>query len=228
MSSLITIAALAATLPVAQAADRAPRSAHFVFSSYHVDDEAFDLYSPNDALGSMGLRLEQHLRGPLSLVGSYSRRRVASEYFDSLVNSGKDPSDTEEAALVASFAGQQITLGPKLRHDFGPAFSVYAVGQGLAFVGTTRIDDDPTADDNPSELTMRAWAPGFVAAGGVEFAPKIGSVPLSTFLEMGYNWTAQMDFNDPNIRENGTNEPASMGDLAFRGFYVQLGVGVRF
>jgi hypothetical protein len=37
-----------------------------------------------------------------------------------------------------------------------------------------------------------------------------------------------MSFTDRNIRENGTNAPADMGDLAFRGLYVQTGLGIRF
>ena len=228
MSSLLSLAVFASLSPVAEATERAPRAAHFVVSSYHSNDEAFELYSPNDALGTQGLRLEGDLRGPISLVGSYTRRRVASEYFDSLVDSDQDETDREDAALIAAFSGQQITFGPKVRVDATRSLSLYAVGQGLAFIGTSRLDDDPTTEDNLNQITMRSWAPGFVAAGGAEFAPKVGPVNLSTFLELGYNWTAQMAFEDASVREDGTNEPASMGDMAFRGFYLQWGVGVRF
>jgi hypothetical protein len=228
MFNLLTIAALASALPVAQAEERPAHAAHFVVGSYHSNDEAFDLYSPNDAIGAMGLRLETDLKGPISLVGSYTRKQVSSEYFDSLVENSASNLDREEAALVAGFAGQQITIGPKVHYAVKSAISVYAVGQALAFVGTSRLDDDPGADDNINQLTMRGWAPGFVAAGGVELMPKVGPLKTSTFLEMGYNWTAQLDYSDEAIRENGTNEPAAMGDLAFRGYYVQFGVGVRF
>ena len=164
----------------------------------------------------------------MSLVGSYTRRRVASEYFDSMVESDRDTPESLEAALVAAFTGQQITLGPKLRMDRRGVFSPYVVAQGMAFIGTSRLDDAPSTEDNVNELRMRGWAPGFVAAGGVEAAPTLGPVYLTRFLEMGYNWTAQLELRDEAVRENGTNEPALMGDLAFRGFYVQLGLGLRF
>ena len=160
-------------------------------------------------------------------MATYTRRTVASEYYDSLVESERMP-ERDDAALVAAFTGQQVTVGPKLRVDLGRGFSPYVVGQGLAFIGTSRLDDAPGVDGNPNELRARSWAPGFVAAGGLEYSPSIGPVQLSTFFELGYNWTAQMSFEDANVRENGTNAPAVMGDMAFRGLYVQTGIGVRF
>ena len=228
MSSLLTIAALAVALPTAHAAERGQNALQLVYGSYASNDDAFSLFSPNASIGAAGIRGERDLLGRLSVVGSYTRRTVSSEYYDDLVMSDQYPI-RDEAALVAAFTGQQITVGPKLRHDFGKrAFSAYAVGQGLAFVGTTRLDDAPSEEGNINELQSRSWAPGFVAATGLEFSPTMGRVQLSSFFEVGYNWTAQMSFEDDNVRQNGTNAPASMGDLAFRGAYVQVGVGMRF
>ncbi len=227
MFSLLSIAALAATVPAANASERKPNAVQLVYGGYGSGDDAFSFYSPNNSLGAAGIRGERDLRGPVSLTGTYTRRRVASEYYDSLVESDRMP-ERDEAALVATFTGQQITLGPKVRVDLGRGFSPYVVGQGLAFIGTSRLDDDPGVEGNLNELRNRSWAPGFVAAGGVEYSPSIGAVRLSTFFELGYNWTAQLGFEDESVRERGTNAPADMGDLAFRGVYVQTGIGVRF
>jgi hypothetical protein len=227
MSSFLMIAALAAALPTAHASEREKNAVQLVYGGYGSGDDAFEFYSPNDSLGAAGIRGERDLGANLSLTGSYTRRTVASEYYDGLVESDRMP-ERDEAALVAAFTGQQITLGPKLRVDLKRNLSPYVVGQGLAFIGTSRLDDAPYTDGNPNELQARSWAPGFVAAGGLEYSPRIGPVRLSTFFELGYNWTAQMGFTDRNIRENGTNAPADMGDLAFRGLYVQTGLGIRF
>jgi len=64
----------------------------------------------------------------------------------------------------------------------------------------------------------------------VQLNPQIRRSPvqLSSFLEMGYNWTAALKLTDENIGEHGTNEPASMGELTFRGYYLQAGVGIKF
>jgi len=227
MSSLLTLAAFAAALPVAEANERPKNAVHAVIGAYHTSDDAFNLYSPNDALASPGIRLERDIRGPVSLVGTYTRKRVASEYFESLVENNGDP-DREEAALVAAFIGQQVTFGPKVRFTRSHALSPYLAAKGLAFFGTSRLDDAPEVEDNANELKARGWAPGFVAAGGVEFAPNVGAFTPTAFMEMGYNWTAQLELRDENIAEHGTNEPALMGDMAFRGFYIQLGMGLRF
>ncbi len=228
MSNLLALTALAAVLPTAAASEREKNAVQLVIGSYASNDDAFGLYSPNNVIASPGFRAERDLRGPVSLVGTYTRKRVASEYFDSLVESDQADVEREDAAMVAAFTAQQLTFGPKVRLDLGRALSPYLVGQGLVFIGTSRLDDDPTREGNLNELKARSWAPGFVAAGGMEFSPRVGPVHFSSFLEMGYNWTAQMNFTDENIREHGTNEPADMGDMAFRGFYVQLGLGVRF
>ncbi|HCH65124.1 MAG TPA: hypothetical protein DFR83_20135 [Deltaproteobacteria bacterium] len=227
MSSLLLIAAFSA-LSTAEASERGKNAVHLVYGSYASNDAAFEFYSPNPSIGAAGIRGERALRGPVSLVSTYTRRTVSSEYYDDLILADQMP-EREEAALVAAFTGQQFTVGPKLQLDLGKsAFSTYVVGQGLAFVGTSRLDDAPDEDDNLNQLKARSWAPGFIAAGGLEYSPRVGPIQLSTFVELGYNWTAQMGFEDDSVRESGTNAPADMGDLAFRGFYMQMGLGVRF
>mgnify|MGYP003335200688 CR=1 FL=1 len=99
-----------------------------------------------------------------------------------------------------------------------------AVSNGLA---AARRPSPPAARRKPAAA---AWAPGFITAAGVEVNPQLSALPvqLSSFLEMGYNWTGALKLTDENIAANGTNEPASMGELTFRGYYVQAGVGIKF
>ena len=147
-----------------------------------------------------------------------------------MVDSNPNELERDEAALITGFTGQQFTVGPKLRVEPKPWLGAYVTAQGLAFRGTSRLDDRPEKDENRNQLKAAAWAPGFITAAGVEVNPQLSALPvqLSSFLEMGYNWTGALKLTDENIAANGTNEPASMGELTFRGYYVQAGVGIKF
>jgi len=228
--SLLAIGALALSTPAQAEDDRPTRELHLVTGSYGTGDRHFDFYSPNAAIGASGARLTLGLKGPWSVVAGYTRRTVVSEYFDSLVESSNEALDRDDAALIAGFTGQQVTFGPKVQLDHTPSFGTYLTAQGLAFMGTSRLDDDPTSDENRNQLKSFGWAPGFVTAVGVAYHPKVDRIPFqpSTFLEMGYNWTAQLELTDENVTQHGTNEPASLGELSFRGFYVQAGLGFQF
>jgi len=227
---LLALGAVALSSSAQAADDRPAHEFHLVTGSYASGDRHFEFYSPLNNIGSSGARLGIGLKGPWTLTAGYTRRTVVSEYFNSLVESNNDELDRDDAALITGFTGQQVTLGPKFQIDPKPWLGTYITTQGLLFMGTSRLDDDPTTDDNRNQLKAFDWAPGFVAAAGVQLNPQIRRSPvqLSSFLEMGYNWTAALKLTDENIGEHGTNEPASMGELTFRGYYLQAGVGIKF
>jgi hypothetical protein len=229
-STLLALGALALSSPALAADERPAHEFHLVTGSYGTGDRHFEIYSPLSSIGASGARLGIGLKGPWSIMTGYTRRSVVSEYFDSMVGSNPTEIERDEAALITSFTGQQVTFGPKLQIDPKPWLGTYVTAQGLMFMGSSRLDDDPTTDENPNQLKSFGWAPGFVAAAGIEVNPQIKASPvqLSSFLEMGYNWTAAFELSDENIDKYGTNEPASMGELSFRGYYMQAGIGIKF
>jgi len=228
--SMFTLTFAAGVLfPVAHAADPPPpREVHLVTGSFASGDRHFGLYSPNDHIGASGARLGLRVAGRWSLVGDYTRRTVVSEYSEPMVDNASDTA--EHPTLTASFTGQQVTLGPKFQANPLPWLGTYGTARGLLFFGTTHLDDDPTTDDNPNQLTARARAPGFVAAAGIQVNPVLEqrSVRPSGFFEAGYGWTRPLAFVDDTIQEHSSSAPASMGSLTFRGAYIQAGVGLRF
>ena len=229
-TTLLALGALALSSPALAQDDRAAHEFHLVTGSYGTNDSQFEIYSPNASIGASGARLGIGIKGPWSVMAGYTRRSVVSEYFDSMVGSNPSELERDEAALITSFTGQQVTLGPKFQIDPKPWLGTYVTAQGLMFMGTSRLDDDPSTDENRNQLKSFGWAPGFVTAVGFEVNPQISRSPVqfSSFLEMGYNWTAGLELTDKNIDKYGTNEPASMGELSFRGYYMQAGVGIKF
>lgn len=231
----MTIASIAllALSTAASAADK-DRTVSGVIGSYAANDPAFELVSPMDALGVFGLRVEYGLTDRFTLAATGTRKRVATAWYDSHVEGSPSIGSGEsfdDPTLMAGFLGQQVTIGPKVMLFKQPDRLVngYFTAQGLAYFGTLRLDDDFTREDNPNQYVYRGWAPGFVTALGAEaqVLPRRRVRPTA-FLEMGYSLTGQMAFSDENVRDQGRPEPVPLGDLQFRGFYLQSGIGVRF
>ncbi len=228
MFTLIAISVLSTAMALPE--DRPNHEAWAVLGQYASNDDQFSLYSGDNNIGARGLRVGVGLTPHWSVVGSYTRRRVATAYDATSVEGADSESTYERPTFVAAFSAQQITLGPKYAYTLTNMLTPYAVAQGLAFVGTSRLDDNADDPENLNQIKGRGTAFGFVTALGAELTtPKdLGGLRPALFLEVGYNWTSELLLVDEAVGQNGTSEPAPLGDLHFRGAFVQSGIGVRF
>lgn len=157
----------------------------------------------DSAVVPMGLRAEVGLER-LSLVGSAQWSRRRSRHI-----AGNDDFDAQLNTFVYG-------LGAKAELDPTPWFSPYVLVQGRLVQGGITLDEDREDDHNLNVMVERAFAPGFVAAGGVDFtlAPDMALAPVA-FVEMGYQWSGMLSYNE-------------LGDYRFNGFAVRGGLGVTF
>jgi hypothetical protein len=157
----------------------------------------------DSAVVPTGLRAEVGLER-LSLVGSAQWSRRRSNHWT--VN------DSFDAQLNTFVYG----LGAKAELDPTPWFSPYVMVQGRLVQGGITLDEDRDDDHNLNVLVERAFAPGFVASGGLDFtlAPEMALSPVA-FVEMGYQWSGMLSYNE-------------LGDYRFNGFAVRGGIGVAF
>lgn len=174
-------------------------------------------------LGGLGLRVGYAPLERVQVFGSYQRTRrgVAHE----VLNEGYDWETSEptltipgaDQGFVSAYYGHTAALGVRYDLALTPYFQPYAAAQGLLHVGTIRLDDDLEVEDNPNQLSSRAFAPGVALGlgGDLQLAPEEWPVRPNLRLEMGWAYTSSLDFGD-------------LGELRFGGFYGRLAAGVTF
>lgn len=179
-------------------------------------DQGWETFRERNNLPSFGVQAQVAVHDRVAVVGSYHRHRAGAlhsfnlDRFESGVPGGGE-------GFVASFTGNTFGLGVRADIEPVPILQPYVSASGLLVQGTARLDDDTDDDENPNQIVARGVAPGFAVAGGGQLlvgAPSWTVAP-TLYLEMGYNWTTQLDLD-------------ALGDVAFRGFYLRTGLGVRF
>lgn len=204
-------AMLLSSLAVAQAAELSVERA-----ALGAQDPAYDSIDDRDRLSGWGLRAGYPVVPGLSVIGSWSmQRRGAFNYAPSL--SAEDGAYGDESSVQVALLGHTAGLGVKWNPIENPWFSPYVGAQGLLQVGTLKLDDDLSRDDNVNQVTARAFAPGFAVVGGADVGLGLEGLPVRPMghVELGYGQLGALDYDD-------------LGELRLRGLIVRAGVGVQF
>lgn len=207
VSTLLTMLSLAAP------ASAGSNELSFELGALHSGDRNWDLFSDGSMLSGLGARAGYGVNDWLTVVASWQTARDGSTL--SVELSEDDNYDVQETML--SLRTHSFSLGPKFKWDLFPWLHPYATVQGMALLGTLRLDDDEAHDDNLNQVKTSAVAGGGMGALGLELVLLREDRPLrpATYLEMGYGRTANLNFED-------------VGSLGFGGFALRWGVGVRF
>lgn len=202
----LSIAALGLLVAAPAHADGIDGEISLELGTLRNSDQAFDLFSENNAMPSRGVRLGLGLSDELTIVAGWHRvSRGATLYLG------------EGSEIRSAFFADEFTLGPKLGKLLGDVAFPYVTTQAMAFRGVMKLDDDPSTRHNPGQLQESAITPGVLGLGGIEFRSptETSDLAVAFFLEMGYGWVARGAYGD-----FGTMKPG--------GFALRSGVGLRF
>ena len=175
-------------------------------------DDNWSMFSYEDQLLSVGGRVGMMVTPRLAAVADY---QVGRHGYDLWV----DGEFYDDAGLDVTL--HQLSLGPKVVLYQWGALRPYATAQAQGLMGRLRITEDPDDADSPARFTSATL--GGVAALGVDLQPKKMSL-LTSHLEAGYGRSFAMTFRDKDAGPTA----ADIGDLSLGGFYLRIGVGVRF
>lgn len=179
--------------------------------------EDFAVLDQYGTMPSLGLRGGYALTDRVTLVADWQRSRIGGTLEAYNYDDEGDDYESEYAELGLALGVNQMGLGAKYDLEVFPWLHPYGTAQFLGALGVLRLDDETDDDDNENQLTRTGFAPGGVAALGIDLIPLRAdrAVRPATHLEMGYAYLAPMKLGDT-------------GDLDFRGFYLRWGVGARF
>ena len=200
--------ALLAALALPGTALGATREVRLELGSIAAPDPDWNLFSDADRLSTQGLGVGWTFHDHLALVAGWRRGAHG------MTVGGES---TGQSDLTATFGGHLFSLGAKADWTIAPWFAPFATARAAGLLGIVRLDDEPDDDENLNQITHAAFAPGALATAGAEFRLPFhdGAFAAATSLELGYAWLAPLSY-DP------------LGDLAFRGFTLTWGAGVRF
>ncbi|MEL6349394.1 MAG: outer membrane beta-barrel protein [Myxococcota bacterium] len=207
----------------ANAAENGQHEVSIEMGSIGAYDTRWDAFSSREQMNTLGAR------GGLALTPRWSMLLDAQLGLNgSNVDIDAEDEGTGEFVYQADafsldLGTLQVGLGPKFTVPLKPWLRTYGTVQAMGMLGRMRMDDDPDEDGR-----RRYWSatPGGAAAVGGELVvgdASQGIVP-AMHLELGYAYMASMQFSDRSI----DGEPAPIGALDFRGFYLRWGLGVRF
>ncbi len=229
LTSLLSLA-LAAALPTAQAHDLSVD-----VGTFGANDSNYEYFSESSQIGTWGFRGGFGFTKNISLVAGWQTGRVGLDVYASGYGDGYEDDYAygyDDSLLFSTqMTHNRFSLGPKLELPIRPFVSPYVTAQVVGWAATARFDDDPFNEGNLNELTFKAFAPGGIAALGVDLRPiRIRQgMRVATHVEVGYGITGKLRFKDKNARDAGAdNGPVSIGDLRFQGLYASAGVGLHF
>ncbi len=176
------------------------------------------LFGVYGAVPTYGLQGTWHKSSRLAITAGWSHTvdgafNAWSEWeYD--VESSNVPGQYEgfHTSLRANFASVGVRGGVDLWSWFNP----YATAEVRGMLGTLRLDDDVSDDDNPNQITLRSGTIGGLAAAGLDIRiPTSQGWSVSHNLEVGYQAMLPLGFD-------------TLGDVAIRGVHVRAGLGVRW
>lgn len=200
-----------AALGAAQATEIAVEHA-----SIGATDPAYDAIDERDRLAGWGLRAGYTVVPSFTVVGSWSMQRRGAAYYSPVLGD-QEGNYYGESESATALLGHTAGLGVKWNVIENPWVSPYVSAQGLVQVGTLKLDDDVSRDDNLNQLSARALAPGFTVVGGADIGLGLEELPVRPMghVELGYGHLAALDYGD-------------VGALKLRGLVFRAGVGVHF
>jgi hypothetical protein len=205
MRTLIALTALCIALP-SQAADH---ELSFEMASFAAKDPAWDTFSPDNTMTTLGLRAGYRVHDRVAVIGSYHHTRTGSDLYDGIndVTLGR-----------AAFFGNEFALGGKADLSVKDFMLPYVTLSGLLLYSDVRFDDDPDDDDNPGQVKETTFSGGLRGMGGLEFRIPRWEPPgftVGAYLELGYTYLSPISVG-------------GLGDMDLGGFTVRGGLGVRY
>lgn len=176
-----------------------------------IHDPAWDLFDASlSYLPSQGVRLGYAVHDRVAVIGGWHHAARGQTLYT-------EGEEDDESTFAAAFYSETFLAGAKADWDLAPWFRPYAAAQFMGVLGTVRLDDDTTEDDNLNQITRRAFTPGAVATGGVDIRVPFadGRYAVASYMEFGYGRTLNLSFED-------------LGDLDMAGFAFRWGIGARF
>lgn len=119
----------------------------------------------------------------------------------------------------------QLKAGVRYRFDWTRRLKVTATGQGIFAHANLRLDEDTELESSEVAVAYNAFAPGIVAAAGLEWAPIIkGDARINIGMEAGYGHILAFNFSE----KNASDDPIPVGSLNLNGQFLRWYVGTRF
>lgn len=193
------------TLLTALSAQAADHELSFEVGTLGATDPAFELFSENDSLTTLGLRAGVAVHDRVAVIASWQHG-----------GAGSTVSSTAPYAQAMLFV-DEFTLGAKVDYTFWEFLQPYASLQGVFLRSHIRLDDDPQNTDTGSKLTEAGLTGGGVGALGLELrVPQLDRIATAAvYAEVGYALTAQATYGE-------------LGDMHLGGLHFRSGLGVRF
>lgn len=203
---IFTIAALLLLPGAVFAADR--EVSFEVGSLGQAAEDNWSLFSENDALTTVGVRLGYPVHDRLAVVAGWHHGTTGTHV---------EIGDAEDSVLAAAYYADDFTLGVKADWDVASWFRPYATVAAAGQRTMVRMDDDTSVNDNPNQIQRAAFCPGALAAAGLDFRLPFaqGRMAAASYLELGYQLLAPADLEE-------------LGSLQTRGLVFRWGVGMRF
>jgi hypothetical protein len=132
-----------------------------------------------------------------------------------------------EGSFQIASTVNQLKIGARHRHDLGHSINATLTAQGIFAHANLRMDEDIEMEGSEVAVHYNAFAPGFTAAVGMEWKPKLLKVgPTAGHLgaEAGYGHIFAFNFKD----RDRSDEPISVGSLNLNGTLLRVYVGTEF
>jgi hypothetical protein len=131
----------------------------------------------------------------------------------------------EDSSFHIASTVNQLKAGVRYRFDATRRVTMTLTSQAILAHANLRMDEDIEMEGSEVEVTYNAFAPGFTAAGGVEWAPLIvGESRINVGVEAGYGHILGLDFKERDAAE----DPISVGSLNLNGTFARMYIGTRF
>lgn len=197
-------------------------------------DERFELFHERNLLGTFGLRGAVAVHPRVAIVGGWhyatAGNAVESESFYADEDYEYYEDYYEQGAFQAAYRGHHLLVGPKVDFPVDTWGFPYLTVQGGLFIGQVLLDEDRDDDENINQLKATAFAPGGVAAVGVDIVPlrlPSAQVGFGGHLEAGY--AASLDTSYKGELPTGTGlTEAELARFGLGGLYLRAGIGVYF
>lgn len=187
---------------------------NFELGQFGAQDASWDMFSDRTHVGSWGFRGGKSLGNFTTIVLSWQHSMdggAVGEDYD------YDEDSVSFSPWYLALTTNQLAVGPKFDLEVFPWLHPYGTVQAMGWLGTVRMDEDIEDDENPNEIAKTGFAPGGIAALGLDLIPLRADrkVRPATYVEAGYGYALPMKVGD-------------LGEVQFSGFYLHWGVGARF
>jgi len=200
-------------------------------------DEDFDILSDRTAMPSQGVDLGFAVAENLNVLIGFHTGTVGKVVYaqstdgnDSATIAYEDSDgyydyNFEDPSFHIASTVNQLKAGVRYRFDWTRRLKMTVTSQAIFAHANLRMDEDIEMEGSEVEVTYNAFAPGFTAAGGVEWAALIvGESAINLGVEAGYGHILGFNFKE----RDAAKDPISVGSLNLNGTFARMYIGTRF